>query len=436
VKATNPAQGFFPKVATTLHYERRSKPFAQIAAGTPIDPAGNIDTDTEVSMARSKFRRSLRFENLEGRQLLSSGGPTDQEQYMLQLLNEARTNPAAAAQQITSNLTPEVQATLQYYGVNLQAAQQTIATATPQPPLAWNAALAVAAQGQSQYQATNQIQSHTGAGGSTSQQRIQAAGYTNSNSSGENAYAYATSPEEAMQAFLIDWGVPSDGHRINIQQPNVSAQNAYRDVGIGIVQTNPNNPSFGPMVITQDFGSRPNSQAQLVGVVYSDNSGTNFYQPGEGQGGVQIDAVNLQSGEVLSTQTWSSGGSELSLPAGQYQVIASLNDTVIQTVNVTVADVNIEQDFITSNAWQGGTRESAIAAAQPPAPVAVVSPPVVSAPIVSPPVVSIPVANPQPSTPQPIAVGWVPVVQSAPTTPAQQSVLSLLASRWSAWNAS
>ena len=86
----------------------------------------------------------------------------------------------------------------------------------------------------------------------------QAAGYTNVASSGENAYAYSTSAEEAMQAFLIDWGVPSDGHRINIQQPGVSAQNAYRDVGIGIVQTNPSNPSFGPMVITQDFASQAN----------------------------------------------------------------------------------------------------------------------------------------------------------------------------------
>ena len=31
-----------------------------------------IDIDTEVLMARFKFRRSLRFDNLEGRQMLSS----------------------------------------------------------------------------------------------------------------------------------------------------------------------------------------------------------------------------------------------------------------------------------------------------------------------------------------------------------------------------
>jgi uncharacterized protein YkwD len=339
---------------------------------------------------------------------------------MLQLINEARTNPAAAAAQLTSNLTPTVQATIQYYNVNLQQAKQTIATATPQPPLAWNAALANAAQRQSQYQADNQIQSHTGANGSTSPQRIQQAGYTGATSSAENAFAYASSVDQAMQAFLIDWGVPSDGHRINIQQPGVSAQNAYRDVGIGLVQTSPSNSSFGPTVVTQDFASRANSQAQLVGVAYYDNSGTNFYQPGEGQGGVQIDAVNLQTGAVTSTQTWDSGGYELPLDPGQYQIIASLNDQVIETVNVTVGSVNIEQDFTLTNSWQGGTRESAVAAAQPP-----VSPPVTA-----------------PATSQPAGVAAAAALSSSQPTPAQvsapsapSSLLSLFSNSWSAWSA-
>ena len=119
------------------------------------------------------------------------------------------------------------------------------------------------------------------------------------------------------------------------------------------------------MVITQDFGSQANTQAQVVGVAYNDTAGTGFYLPGEGQGGVQIDAVNLQTGAVSSTQTWASGGYELALAPGQYRIIASLNDTVIQTSNVTVNNLNIEQDFILTNTWQGGTREAAIAAAQP-----------------------------------------------------------------------
>jgi uncharacterized protein YkwD len=394
-------------------------------------------------MARFQFRRSLRFENLEARQLMSSGGPTDQEQYMLQLLNEARTNPAAAAAQITSasNLTPDVLATLNYYNVNLQQAEQKIGTATPQPPLAWNQDLANAAQGQSQYEADTQVQTHTGSGGSTTQQRIEAAGYTDPTSSGENTYAYASSVMQSMQAFLIDWGVPSDGHRINIQQPGVSAQNAYTSVGIGLVQTNASNPSFGPMVITQDFGSQANTQAQVVGVAYNDNAGTGFYLPGEGQGGVQIDAVNLQTGAVSSTQTWNSGGYELALAPGQYRIIASLNNNVIQTSNVTVNNVNVEQDFILTNAQQGGTRAAAIAAAQPPVAAPVAIPVTPQSSVMQALTVAAPVAIPV--TPQPSVMGALTTALTSPqsanastTTPsAPSSIFSLFMSSWSAWNA-
>jgi uncharacterized protein YkwD len=370
-------------------------------------------------MARSKFARSLRFENLEGRQLLSSGGPSAQEQYMLQLINEARTDPTEAAEMLTTNLTPDVQATLQYYNVDIQATAQKIASSTPLPPLAWNSNLAAAAQGQSQYQANNQVQSHTGANGSTSLQRIEQAGYNNVSSNGENAYAYATSAEQAMQAFLIDWGVPSDGHRINIQQPGVSAQDSYRDVGIGIVNT-PSTSSVGPEVVTQDFASQTNEQAQVVGVAYYDSSNTGFYQPGEGQGNLQIDAVNLKTGQVTSTTTWDSGGYELSLAPGQYRLIASLNDQVFQASNVTVGTVNVEQDFVLSNNWQGGTREAAIAAAQP-APIVVSKPqPVVSVPVVSQPITYFGTLTP-PSTSAP-----------ASTTATSPGTGSFLGS-WSAW---
>jgi hypothetical protein len=357
---------------------------------------------------------------------------------MLQLINEARTNPSAAAAQVASNITPDVQATLNYFGVNLQTALQTISSATPQPPVAWNANLAASAQTQSQYMANNNTQSHTGAGGSTPLQRIQQAGYSNIVSNAENAYAYASTPLEAMQAFLIDWGVPSDGHRINIQQPGVAAQNASRDVGIGIVATNPSSPtSVGPLIVTQDYGSQSNEPAQLVGVAFYDNSDSHFYAPGEGQGGLQIDAVNLQTGQVSSTQTWDSGGYELSLAPGQYRIIASLNDQVFQTTNVSVGNVNIEQDFVLTNSWQGGTRESAIAAAQPqPTPAPVAPQPIVTVPVVQA-AKAQPVAAPQPALNVPVTYQPVTAQPAAPqpTTSAQPSLMSLLAPNWSAWNA-
>jgi uncharacterized protein YkwD len=323
-------------------------------------------------MARYISRRELRFENLESRRLLSGTGPTNEEQYMLQLINEARTDPSAAAAQISSPsaLTPDVTATLAYYNVNLQQTVQALSSATPQPPLAWNSDLASSAQSQSQYEANTQTQTHTGSGGSTTEQRMQAAGYSNILSSGENTFAYASSAFESMQAFLIDWGVPSLGHRDNLLQPGVSASDSYRDVGIGIAQTNSSNSSFGPEVITQDFGSQTNEQAQIVGVAYNDTQGTNFYAPGEGQGNVQIDAVNTVTGQVSSTQTWSSGGYELSLAPGKYQLIASSNNVVIKSEFVTVGSENIEEDFIMTDQWAGGSRSAAIAAAQP-APVSV-----------------------------------------------------------------
>ena len=190
-------------------------------------------------MPRPRFRRSLRFENLESRELLSGGiaAPTDQEQYMLELINQARMNPQAAAVSVTSNLTPDISATVAYYNVDLSATEQAIASAPAQPPLAWNPDLAAAAQAHSQDMATNQFQSHTGSDGSTPDQRMQQAGYTNASSTGENAFAYATSIDEAMQAFLIDWGVSDEGHRRNILQPDVSSSDAYQSVGIGIAST-------------------------------------------------------------------------------------------------------------------------------------------------------------------------------------------------------
>lgn len=305
-------------------------------------------------MTRPKFRRSLRFENLEARELMSAGiaTPTAQEQYMLELINQARMNPSAAAAQVTSSLTPDIVSTLAYYNVNLSATQQAIGSASAKPPLAWNPDLAAAAQAHSNDMATNQFQSHTGSDGSTADQRMQQAGYTNASSTGENAFAYANSVDEAMQAFLIDWGVSDQGHRRNILQPDVSSSNAYQSVGIGIATT-PANSKVGPMVITQDFGSQANQQAMVVGVAYYDNQHTGMYEIGEGQGNLQISATNLATGQTTTTQTWSSGGYQIALSPGQYQITASLNGKVFQSVPVTVGTQNVEQDFVLSNTWDG-----------------------------------------------------------------------------------
>lgn len=356
-------------------------------------------------MARPTFRRAPRLENLESRELLStaapSGGPTSQEQYMLQVLNLVRTNPQAAVQYLQSNMNANITATINYYGVNLPQTLQEIGSMSAQPPLAWNQDLANAAESHSQDMATNGFQSHDGSDGSTPLQRITAAGYTNSTQSGENVYAYADSVDQAMEAFLIDWGVSDAGHRTNIMQPGTAPQDAYKDVGIGIVNSSGTN-AVGPMVVTQDFGIQNNEQAQVVGVAYNDAAGTGLYQPGEGTANVQITAVNLANGQVSSTQTWSSGGYEMPLGPGKYLIIASQNNQVIGSQTITMNNVNVEADFNTGAASQGTSLSAAIAAAQPQA----------QAPM-SAPVVSVPTTQQPMSAPIVSAIDWNWTVSTA-----------------------
>ena len=383
-------------------------------------------------MARSNRRRMLSLDCLESRRVLSTtGGPSAQAQYMLELLNETRTNPAAMAQQITSNLNPDEQATIQYYGVNLNSVTQKLDNATPQPPLAWNGSLAAAATGQSQYQANIGQQTHDGPNGETLGQRIQDAGYQNASNSTENAYAYSTSINQAMKAFVIDWGVSSDGHFNNIMEPGTSANNSFRDVGIGVVNTN--NNGLGPMVITQDFGAQAGEQSQLVGVVYNDPNLTHQFAANSGVGGVTIQAVNTATGQVSSTQTWDAGGYQLPLSPGNYQVTAIDNGQVVNTQSVTINDVNVQANFDLNDPWQGGPATLTAPLPQPiimtpptpaPQPV-VVTPPTPQAVVVTPPtpvVVTPPTPTPQPVVSIPMSTAVIvpnaaPVVSIAQSTP-------------------
>src|SRR4051812_5004788 len=100
-------------------------------------------------MARRPTKRQVpTMESLESRQLLSGNvAPTADQQYMLELINLVRTKPAAAADRVVNTLSPSTKDTLNYYGVDLNQAKQAIANSPVRQPLAWNDALANAAQG-------------------------------------------------------------------------------------------------------------------------------------------------------------------------------------------------------------------------------------------------------------------------------------------------
>lgn len=296
-------------------------------------------------MSRSQKSLKPGIDQLERREVMASGGPSAQAQYMLELVNEARTNPAAAAQRVVNLDSADLNMTMDYYGESISAATDAITQAPTKQPLAWNDNLAAAATMQSQFQADSGQQTHSGPNGMNLDQRMAAKGYNGEVSSTENAYAYAKSVDKAMQAFLIDWGVSDKGHRRNLLQTNVGSDQSYNEVGIGIVATDNNN--LGPLVITQDFArSSDNPTPKLLGVVYNDNDNNRFYTPGEAIDQVLVTATNANTGEKVSTSAWDSGGYQMDLPSGVYNVMAQRGNRLLGRQRVTVGSENVKLDFV------------------------------------------------------------------------------------------
>jgi uncharacterized protein YkwD len=289
---------------------------------------------------RSKQRTALSLETLESRQVLSSAAPTSELQYALDLINLTRTNPAAAADRLTANLSASTKGTLEYYGVNLDQAKKEISAASPRQPLAWNDALAKAAQVHSDDMASNGFQSHTGSDGSSPADRIAREGYEDSIRTAENAFAYSESIDQAIQAFVIDWGVADKGHRRNILEPDNDGDDSFKEIGIGVTQSK--RIGMGK-VVTQNFGVRRNAPAQLLGVVYDDRDNNNFYSIGEGQGGVSL-VITGANGFNKTVQTTDAGGYQIELKPGTYHVSVVNNGREIQSRDIRIGAKNVKFD--------------------------------------------------------------------------------------------
>lgn len=375
-------------------------------------------------MLRPSFRRTMTLENLERREVLSTA-PDPMSQYALSLMNLARTNPQAASNWLGSEIASDVnlQMTLNHYGVNAQQKLAQLSGATPQAPLAWNDALGNAALGHSQDMYQNNFQSHTGSDGSGIGDRISNAGFGAASTEGEDAFAYASSTENAIEAFLLDWGVSDDGHYRNIMQPGTAAQNAFDNVGVGIVKAQ---DSLGGErdVVTVDFAKGQNSQPQVVGVVYNDSDSNGVYGPGEGRGGVVIKATNLATGATSSTTSASAGGYQMPLAPGNYDLQAiAAGGQVLSSQDVTVGSLNVEADFNLLSPATAANQYVAPAPKPAPAPAPVPQAPVVKAAVVQ--------AQVQAPAPAPAPA---PVQAPAAPAPASTDPLSFITS-WTAYKA-
>ncbi|MBN9889816.1 DUF4214 domain-containing protein [Salipiger abyssi] len=280
--------------------------------------------------------------------------PTAFEQQLLEYINRSRLDPqgefdaliadAQAGIAVQDNIT----SALTYFDVDLELFRTQLDAFSPVAPLAWNGALASAADGHSQLMIDTETQAHVLPGEASVGGRITAAGYSWSTYR-ENIFAFTKDPLYGHAAFFIDWGGSGPGgmqdpagHRISILSDTVT------EVGISAIAA-PEESSVGPWSVTQDFGNRRDYLPQLLGVVIEDLDDDRFYDMGEGLEGIAITASGAMG--VYTTTSWASGGYQMALPEGRYEVTFTGEgiDGVL-SYELTMGARNVKLDGISSEA--------------------------------------------------------------------------------------
>jgi uncharacterized protein YkwD len=373
------------------------------------------------------------FDGLESRQLMTGGiqstsfafpasqvshlEPTSEAQYLLELINNARINPSGAANRIQDQANDprahrSLRSSVNFFRVDLNSELNAIRSIRSQQPLAWNPRLSQAADSHSQDMARNRFQAHDGSDGSSPSQRLDRVGYSDRSYDVENAFAYAESIDHAHQAFLVDWGVSNRSHRTNLLQPHANSSNSANEVGLGIVRTN--SSGFGPLVVTQHFARRETTP-YLLGVIFDDRNGDNFYNPGEGISDARVTARNTATGETTTVQAWGSGGFQMQLRPGQYEVTATIQGRIVRSRPVTISNENVKVDYrLQDLTFQSDSAPPPVSLARS-APIApmVVTPPTVSTPAPAP--APAPAPTPAPAPAAPISSASEPVAQTSDT---------------------
>jgi uncharacterized protein YkwD len=300
-------------------------------------------------------RRSPFVEVLEERRLLAA--PSGLEQELLEWINHFRTQPGLEFDRLirtesppTSNI-PGVTDALQFFGVSLTQLRSELNALPPAPPLAWNSALNEAALGHNQAMISADTQSHQLPGEPDLATRITNAGYTGWTVIGENIYAFAESVAHAHAGFVIDWGngaggmQPGRGHRVNLMDPG------FREVGLAVTPESDPNTQVGPLVVTEDFANRSSlTRPYLLGVVWADTNANDMYTAGEGLGGVTVTAIG--PGGTFTTTTFDSGGYQMLVPPGTYQVTfsgGSLAQSRMRTIAVGSGNTKLDLDTLSSD---------------------------------------------------------------------------------------
>lgn len=236
------------------------------------------------------------------------GEPSAEEQYLLELANRARANPAAEGKRLADTTDPDEKLALDFFKVDRARVKREFASYAPRPPLAMNPQLTKAARRHSADMAKNHFQGHTGSDGSTTASRLVESGYSPIAAANESVYSnYVPDLSFAHAGFQVDWGYgsggvqPGLGHRDNIMNFH---NTVFKEVGMGVtLRSGMNAQRYGKVAVAQKFGTRFTHPLFLVGVVYHDANNNHMCEPGEGLPGIEVTpsvgshyAVTSQSG--------------------------------------------------------------------------------------------------------------------------------------------
>lgn len=247
-------------------------------------------------------------------------GLTAEEQLIVELVNRARLDPLGELGRQDEGFAAGV-------------------TTAPKEALAVVQTLSDASDAHSQDMDNRDFFAHTNPDGESPSDRAIEAGH-GSRFVGENigwvGSTRTSFDEQARAEGHHDNLWDSDGHQQNFMSERWSEIGVGYDYGDYLGYE-------GSTFVTEMFGDR--GETYLTGVVIEDEDGDEFYDIGEGQGGVQITAYDGEN--VYATATWDSGGYTLALPAGTYRVVFEGGDLdVPYETDVTIGDENVKLDVI------------------------------------------------------------------------------------------
>ena len=320
-------------------------------------------------IALSLFIAAAGFSPALAQTQYSIGNPSNEQQYMVELINRARANGGAEATRLGLS-------GLQEGPPNINGESFTIANTAQ--PLSLNPLLTTCAQNHAKFLNDND-QFFTGTsphtfGGKNPEQRINDAGYAMNLGSQYDgpttASGFFPGPENVAEnvssgsgpftgakliatilsqhnGLFTDQTVAGRGHRMT------TMLTYWREIGIGISAGSDvgQGNTWDSLYTVQNFGKLPNSTPFITGVVYQDTNGNGFYDPGEGVGGVRIDVA----GSNFFAISTASGGYSVPVPTnGSYNVTFSGGGQPTTQRTVTVANsLNAKADLVAGAAAPG-----------------------------------------------------------------------------------